>query len=148
MTSLQCETGNCLNDCSEEKEQNNRERTPGGNGAESKPHFLFAVGVSNKLHMYAVDMAFRDRKAPSSQAGNLTPWRGGFGRRAGAMEMGCIHGSRVTYCPAARGRNCSNPRNAGDIGEGLSRVLYRTPSHHQETLHLHVGRDCPGNNVL
>lgn len=74
MTSLQCEAGNCLNDCSEEKEQNNRERTPGENGAENKQHFLFAVGVMAKLHTYAVERAFGDGKAPSNQAGNLTPW--------------------------------------------------------------------------
>lgn len=43
--------GNCLNDYSEEKEQNNRQRTPGENDAESKQHFLFAVGVMGKLHV-------------------------------------------------------------------------------------------------
>lgn len=133
MILLQCGTGNCLNDYSEEKEQNNRERTPGENGAESKEHFLFAVGVMTKLHMYVVHRAFGDRKAPSCQAGNLTPWRGGFGRRAGAVRVGRTHGSRVTYSSTAHGRDCSNPRNVGDTRKGLSCVLYRTTSHHEDT---------------
>lgn len=148
MTSLQCETGNCLNYCSEEKEQNNRERTPGENGAESKQHFLFAVGEMAKLHMYALDRAFGDRKALSSQAGNLTPWRGSFGIRADATKVGRPHGSRVTYSSAAYGRDCSKPRNAGDTREGLSPVLYRGPSHHKEALHLRDGRHSPKSNVL
>lgn len=70
------------------KKKNKRERTPGENGAESQQRFLFAVGVMAKLHMYAADRAFEVRKAPSSQAGNLTPWRGSFGRRTGATKEG------------------------------------------------------------
>lgn len=78
MTSLQREMGNCLNYYCEEKEQNNREDTR-ENGAESKQHFLFAVGVMGKLHKCAVCRASGDS---SIQPGcNLTPWRGGFGRR-------------------------------------------------------------------
>lgn len=60
MTSLQCEMGNCLNDYCGGKEQNNRERTPGENGAESKQHFLFAVAVMGKLHTRAVCRASGD----------------------------------------------------------------------------------------
>lgn len=62
------------------------ERTPGENGAESKKHFLFAVGVMGKLH--SVLFVGLLEIAPPSQAGNLTPWRGGFERRPGATEAG------------------------------------------------------------
>jgi len=148
MTSLQCEAGNCLNDCSEEKEQNNREGTPGGNGVESKYYFLFAVGVMAKLHVYAVDRAFGDRKALSSQAGNLTSYREGSSRTAGDTKVAHAHRTRVTYSTMAHGRDCSNPRNARHTRKGLSCVLYRTPSHHEETLRLHVVRQSPENNVV
>lgn len=96
MISLQCEPGNCLNDCGEGKEQNNRERIPGGNGADSelkgRQRFHFAPGVTAKLHVCAVGRAFRKRKAPPSQV----VWEGGL--------VGRVRGSRVSCSSLAEGQ--------------------------------------------
>lgn len=149
MTSLQYETGNCLNDCSEEKEQNSRERTPGEYDAKSKQHFLFLAGIMAKWHMYALDGAFGDRKASSSQAAGLTPRGGAFKRTAGAMKVGCTPKSRSPAPPWHVSGTPANPEMQETLergcGEGMSCVLYRTLPHHKETPRLSVGRHSPEN---
>lgn len=121
MTSLQCESGNCLNNRSEGKEQNNRERILGENGAESKlrrrQHFLFVGVVMAKWHMYGVGRAFGNRNlCPAGQV----PW----------LPERCLWKEDHGICPQRLLLLPTSWRTAEGFRCPLCSSIWRCPSSH------------------